>query len=619
MSDLTLPIAGLTTMFGYFFNKDGKAPRTVQTLRNTVNKTDIPNGKNIYSSNMVNEANAEVLQRSTENYKKAQTPQETGVLPPLFNTYSSSMPVGQSAPRINQVTAIQQSQINDINKFVDPTQINIVQRSLQNRPMFETPAFPGAASAGTGIAPAGKGPVSLLTGQAIDPNHNNMVPFFGSNIKQNIESFANQPILDLHTGNTSTYRKKREVEKFFQEQPENIYGSPLFTTEVDTDRYVPSLYRQSEQSFDFQRVSAPKSGTIDNNIRPEFKTVNQLRTWDNLKQTYEGRTLAGKMGDVGGVKNDVNRHRPETFYKKTQDHLFKTTGLVIAAKKNEDFETNFRAPARNDYTTDYYGNVGKDVPATQRRTRLETDDCCEDSSLVQTPKRINFENDYTRNVSGNKSANDYGKDSLRVQETERTTTGQITHQLNVGSNRRGVKTRFTDSAKETIKETTLISDNSGNVSTRFNEGRRAVADAGMTDYDPKTTQKESAALNNYKGIMNKESGLGYIVNKHEARTTNKESISAQSEYTGNGERIIKTPIGKGAHGKVKTTCNMMLKEEEDARDRSLSNTYSQQIPNKQVIGVKTKMRADRKQLTGRLDEALVKTQLQNNPYSMYYK
>lgn len=614
MSDLTLPIVGLTTLFGYFFGKEGKAPRTVQTMRNTVGQEEVPNGKNIYTSNIVDEANAEVLRRSTENYKKSENPAKTGVLPPLFNTYSNSMPVGQAKPVITGATSQEQSKLNDIYKLVDPTQIGIAQRPVAKLPMFGTmenltPVGADAVVEGT----------SILTGQKIDVSHNNMVPFFGSNIKQNVESFANQTILDLHTGNTSTYRKKQEVERFFVEQPENIYGSPALTTEIETDRFIQSNFRQNEKPFQDERIAAPKAGTFDNNIRPAFKTVNELRTWDKLKQTYEGRTLAGKMGDVRGVQNDVNKNRPDTFYEKTQDHLFKTTGQFSAPKTQEDFSTNFRNTARNDYTTDYYGNVGKEVPATQRRVRLETERVAGDESLAQLPKRLNFENDYTRNVSGVKSSVDYGKSAIRAQETERATTGLETHTLNVSDRQRGVRTRFDDIAKVTVKETTLSFDNSGNVNTAFNRGIRDTADTGISEYVPRTTQKETATLNNYTGVVNKESGKGYIVNKYDARTTNKESISANSEYTGNGERLFKNASGSVSHGKVKTTFNMILKEEEDTRDREFNNSYSQRIPGKVMVGAKTKLRSEKQELSGRLDESLVKSQLENNPFSMYYK
>ena len=88
MSDLTLPLIGLTTLVGYFFSRNGKNPRQQEIKRNTVEAFDKPNGSNIYESNVVEEANKEILERSLENYKLAENPSETGLIKPLFNTYS---------------------------------------------------------------------------------------------------------------------------------------------------------------------------------------------------------------------------------------------------------------------------------------------------------------------------------------------------------------------------------------------------------------------------------------------------------------------------------------------------------------------------------------------------
>ena len=36
MSDLTFPLIGLTTLAGYFFSRDGRNPRTQETVRETI-------------------------------------------------------------------------------------------------------------------------------------------------------------------------------------------------------------------------------------------------------------------------------------------------------------------------------------------------------------------------------------------------------------------------------------------------------------------------------------------------------------------------------------------------------------------------------------------------------
>ena len=53
-----------------------------------------------------------------------------------------------------------------------------------------------------------------LTGDPIDPNsftHNNMTPFFGSAVKQNLDEFATKGIFENFTGTRDTYKNKQET------------------------------------------------------------------------------------------------------------------------------------------------------------------------------------------------------------------------------------------------------------------------------------------------------------------------------------------------------------------------------------------------------------------------
>lgn len=686
MSDLTIPIVLFTTMAGYFFSKDSRTARQVEK-RGRVEAFEKPNGDTIYQSNQVDAVNREILSRSLENYKKAENPSVTGVLPPLFNTYSVVGSDVMLSPETNNtvlpMNSKQQAAITEFNKTVDVTKSgnNI---EVEKRPMFKPiMKFLGTerkyAEFGDTGASVDK-QTSLLTGLPIEAHHSNMIPFFGSNVKQNVEKFVNEPLLDLHTGNTSTFRHKQEVGRLFSERPQDIYGTPILTDNVSTDRYVPSLYRQNEKPFDDARVAAPISGTVDNAIRPQYKDVNELRVGNNLKETYEGRTVAGQMGEVRGVQGEFHKRRPDTFYEKGFDHLFRTTGEFTAPKLAEDF-SNFKPTARKDYNMEYYGGSSASITGDRQRVSAAQEN---GSALMQEPKRNNFENDYTRNVVGNKSTNDYGLSGITQYETERATTGVESHLLNVNKSGFGVRTKFSDNAKTTVKETTLNFDNTGNVRTQFDKGIMGAYDMGVSGVDAKTTHKESTIMNNYKGIMNKEDGMGYLVNKYDAKTTGKEIITNNSDYTGIAGNDVKTSTvystydnpekvrnvahakdyrggasyatestsrtnyanaetrdtkeivaqrsrasgpqkfqirgGREAMGDIKLHENLLLKEREDARD--LMNVNLQQVINsKDSIGIKTKVRHDNEPedtvFADRLQPDLVIGQHNQNPYSIF--
>lgn len=662
MSDLTIPIVFLTTMAGYFFSKDGRNTRQVKT-RTSVEAFEKPNGSTIYQSNQLDEVNKEMLSRSLANYKKAENPSFTGVLPPLFNSYSvvgnDSLMSPETNSSILPINAKQQSQINEFNRTVDVTKSG-KDIAVETRPMFKPNTgvnFLGNERKYADFLESGveiDNQKSLLTGLPLETHHKNMVPFFGSNVKQNVEKFVNEPLLDLHTGNISTYRHKTEVGKLFQERPQDIHGTPILTNNVNTDRFLPSLYRQNEKPFEDSKVSASISGTIENKIRPQYKDVNELRVGNNLKETYEGRTVAGQMGEVRGVQGDFGKHRPDTFYEKGFDHLFRTTGEFIAQKSQEDF-SNFKPTARKDYNIEYFGGSSAALQRDRQRVVLEGDSQNVGNSIVQQPKRTNFKNDYSRNIVGNRTTNDYGLSGIQPIETERATTGVETHVLNVNKSGLGVRNKFSDSAKTTVKETTLQFDNTGNVRTQFDKGIMGAYDMGISDVNAKTTHKETTILNNYKGIMNKEDGMGYLVNKYDAKTTGKEIISNNSEYTGIAAKDVKTSSvystfdnpekvrnavhardyqgaanfttermsrenysnaetrdtketvaqrnrasgpqkfqtrgGRDAIGNINTHQNMLLKELQDDRDK-LNVNIQQVVPTKDIIGIKTQFRHD---------------------------
>lgn len=654
-SVMVLPIIGGLVALGYFLTKDGKNPRVEENKRNNVEGTEIPNGKNIYNSNKYEEVNREILLKSVKNYKDAEEPAMTGVLPPLYNTYSV---VGSKVVEGDMGLLREQgSEIDKKIKLEDVRKGNEI--NIENRPMFNNEKYFIEMGQTRDISKDNEiaidKNISLLTGLEIDMSHNNMVPFFGSNVRQNIETFTNQSILDLHTGNTSTFKHKKEVANMFDAQPENIYGTPIITNQISTDRFIPSRYRQNEKTMQEDRIAAPIAGTFENKIRPGYKDINELRVGNRLQQTYEGRTLAGQMGSVRGAQSDFAKNRPDTYYEKGMEHLFKGPGEFIAKKLDEDYVTGFKATGRSDYNQEYFGGVStSDLLKDKQRYRLDGEKSEDTDALVQVPKRQNFENDYSRNVSGFKMVNDFGKSGMVSYETERATTGEQTHLIAATKIESGNRVRFRDNARPTIKETTLLFDNSGNVKTTFDKGYIMAYESGIIGMEAKSTHKETTLINNYKGITSKEQGMGYLVNKYDAKTTGKEIISSDSEYTGiagkemettsrenyknaeirdykeqviqrdriAGQQTFQIGSGKDSYGDIKEKESMFIKEREDDRERL--NIYTQQnIPSKTIIGYASKPRFDNEEVdtvfADRLEPSLVVSQHEQNPYSIYGK
>jgi hypothetical protein len=688
MSDLTLPLIGLTTLVGYFFSRDGRNPRATEVVREKIEEFDKPNGKTIYTSNVVNKANDEILKRSLQNYKAAENPSDTGFIPPLYNTYSvvgnDSLLSPILAPEITGLSSEQLGKLNDINRLKNVKESSSSKDKIDTMPMFKPlEKYVGRETTDTqnfslSFNEDQDAQINLLTNKPFEKSHANMVPFFGSNTKQNVEMFSNQSLLDNHTGNTSTFKHKKETESFYDKNPENIYGNPVFATQVDTDRYIPSLYRQNEKPIEQVRVSAQKAGTIDNNIRPTYKDVNELRPGNKPKETYKGRTIFGQLGEVRGIHGKVVKNKPDTFFE--NDYRFNGPGEFTAPRVREDYSENMKASSRESYNMEYYGGGNSQIKSSVQR--LGVDNSSELSfALFQEPKRQNYEGDYSRNINGtilnNQNTADYGRSSMKQYESERATTGDKSHLLNAKvSNAAGPTIKPQDDIRKTLKETTMYESN-GQVSTAYNKGSNSAYNAGISDITAKATQKQSLVENKYKGQVHKDDGMGYIVNKYEAKTTGKELVTNNSSnYVTNAGKIIKNAIvhstfenpervrnalhyeykgnagyasetasrtkydnavirdnkqellmgerpsgpqqfqivsGKDSQGDIKLTDNMLLKEQQDSRSK-ITNDYKH-IPSKEQVGTTIKHRKDNGVVeNNRFQPDLVHSQLSNNPF-----
>lgn len=540
----TIAMIAITTMLGYSLS-DKKSNETIRNVAQTDNVTDKnpekmseaekPNSLNIYNSTRASAINDEILQMSINNYKKSENPSLTGVLPPIYNSYSSigNDTILSNSDNVNKPTL---AQINNKNRYSDPTQNGNVS-AVGARPVFtsmlnlDTNAVDNSFSNfGSGVETSQQ--ISLLTGKPIEREHTNMVPFFGGNVKQNVEKYTNVHKLDNYTGNTSTFIHKKEQGQRFENFKQDINGTPMFTANVETDRFIPSAFRQNEKPFNEQRVSAPISGTLNNPVTKasgDFKTVDELRSANKPKISYESRTKAGQFGNVRGHQSEVVKNKADTYYDLGHDRLFTAVGAVTGNKMNENFD-NLKQTTRQDSSRMYYGGiVGKESLSFEPRLS-SVDNTSELTVGFQDPKRQQFHNDYTRNIQGSTSAGDYGKKGINLPELERNTTSTM-HQLNAGRNDFGSKMGIQDDIRNTLKETVLQQDKSGNIKTTFKKSATSTLDSGLSDMNFKATQKETLIDNKYLGQANKKDQMGYIVNKYEAKTTHKETVS-DTPYSG---------------------------------------------------------------------------------------
>lgn len=559
-----LPLIGLTALTGFFLNKDEASVTSRKSViaRNDVVPNDMPSGPNIYSSNMANEADYQTLQKGLKMYEDSKDPSITGVLPPIFNTYSMNGNTDvlnySKQPIVTPINSKQMNEINEMNK-----RSNVLSRSgtggdgmpISQRPMFNPvyATYENNNSKSTELpnsdfsaltVPSG-GNTNPLTGLPYETEHKNMVPFFGGSVKQNVEKLTNTTTLDLFTGNHDTFIHKKEVKPFYTLMKQDINGTPIITENIDQDRYIQSNYKQNEKPFYEERVAAPIAGTIDNNIRVYGTPVDQLRVASKPKLTFEGRTLSGQMASVRGVQPEVKKNLVNRYYDNTPDMWLKTTGAVKADAARDNY--TFKPTSRQDTSNQSYygaGHASSQVKTSQRLVNEGFNNTQPGSgtgeiqgSAVQPSIKTTYKTDYTRNFNTSKRKDieyDYGKSTYTPYDTERHITGE-TNQFDLNVHRQNMATKVyqQDDVKPTVKQTTLSYDNSGNIKSSFDNGKMTAVDTGIQHWDAKATNKQTLINNKYIGGLKKDEGMGYTVATYAAKTTGKEVITANSNYTGN--------------------------------------------------------------------------------------
>jgi hypothetical protein len=540
-----IALVGLVTAAGYFLQD--QTVRVQENIRNLnekdpeitkMSELEKPNSLNIYSSDKVSSANNEVLERSLQNYKDAEDPSITGILPPIFNSYSV---IGNDSIlnlNLQDKSSVDRARADDINRRTN--MFKVQSREINERPMFTTVGVSALDESDNqvysnfGMDKSSAQNINLLTGKPIEREHANMVPFFGSNVKQNIETFTNVSTLDHFTGNTSTFFHKQEVMPRFDVVKQDISGTPAITENIDKSRFIPSAFRQGEKLAYEERVAAPISGTFYNPLSNNFNpSIDQLRVANKQQISYEGRTKAGQMGSVRSVVAPVAKNRPETHYTLGPDRYFTSTGAIVKERNDYNYE-NFKPTSRQDQGIEYYGGkvAVESLASGVRLQGIDNTNELDFSSLFQEPKRVQLRSDTERNIGSYiPSSNDYGKSSYNLPELERDTTKQY-NLLNVNKNTAGQRVALSDEARTTNKESLVNKrTDSGNIKGYIEK----YANTGITNYDPKVTNKESLIYTNYVGNANKKDQVGYNIAKYRAKTTNKETTS-DNAYTGNANK-----------------------------------------------------------------------------------
>ena len=221
-----------------------------------------------------------------------------------------------------------------------------------------------------------------LTGEKVDSTyfqHNNMVPFFGSNIRsRHVDNNSNESVLDNYIGSGSQTIIKKETAPLFSpsENQQWAHGAPNMT-DFYQSRVNPSMRMANVKPFADEKVGPGLGLGYSTQGADGFNSGMMMReTWlpktaDDLraanKPKASGLMMIGHEGPANSHIKNISTHeqmgrmeknRPERHFEMGKDRLFTTTGLEKGQTLQGIPTTFYKDTARQHTTTDYVGVAG---------------------------------------------------------------------------------------------------------------------------------------------------------------------------------------------------------------------------------------------------------------------
>jgi hypothetical protein len=523
---LVSAIAGM----GYLLSKNNVPRQTKITYTDPVSKNYTPSGNTIYDNTRSQTVWKEQQELADRIFAKSKNSLKTNYMiagPPV--------PIFNKVDGTDQTLPVEFIGANGLKQKVKEIEKELAPKEYQ--PQFDRKVndldiptlYKDYAAAGgwNGIS---------LTGNPVDREsffHNNMVPFFGGTVKQNIEENSNQTLLESFTGNDPNYQQKVELKRDDLFKPVANLSNPYGMSNLDgynLDRYVVSNLRNNQAPIEPIRVgpglnqgyTAEGSGGFQQANTLDFvlpKTVDELRVKTKPKVSYEGVVVPGSHIAKPGKVGVVAKNKPDTFYVNGPDRLFTSVGDVTGPTLRPDILIKYT----NRKTTELKNRVG---PATAAAIGSQP----QMKPVFKQSTRINFAGANPRNQNAvgqwqidgpNRSIpNDYGRGSMKTKPNNRQVTGPKMQVTNLSVPNKNAMAPNQPNVRHTRK-TNIVGNN------RYGNFQNTGPNRGKV-YDPndlpRTTVKEQMVNNSHQGyFQNTGPNRGQVYDPNDLpRTTIKE-------------------------------------------------------------------------------------------------
>ena len=501
-----------------------------------VSKNQLPSSENVYTSKRSYNIFQEEQDKANILLEKSKYPQDTNVVTPgptfpiIYNKvdYSdSTLPV-----EFNSYQKYDNILLED-NKENKPSEYNLIKNN-QRTP--NTGGFQGIS----------------LTGDPINPNnftHNNMVPFFGGAVRQNLDEFSTRGIFENFTGTQDNYQKKQEQSLLFQPQKNmsNVYGTGSLDGFM-LDRYYVSNIRSNETPIEKvyvgpglnQGYTNEPSGGFQQPDAQDYatpKTTDEIRVKTNPKISYYGRVVSGEKINKPGKIGTVYKNKPDTFYIQEPDRYFTTTGQVIAQEQRPCIVTKYT----NRKTTELKTRTGSAAPTNGTVAQVR--------SKYKISHKVTYGSNGPRNADstgswsllnmfGLNTPNDYGKQSIRLKDNNRVlnTKDKKEPVLNFKSPIEKGISRNNQKLKST-KKVQFVKNN------RENGNYQGIKKSKVYNPNdlPRSTIKETNIHNNHSGILTAQKpSSGFVYDPNNVTRTTIKEMNIHNNHSGMmGESMYK--------------------------------------------------------------------------------
>jgi hypothetical protein len=391
---------------------------------------------------------------------------------------------------------------------------------------------------------------SSLTGNSINPNelkHNNMVPFFGSSITQSQKGY--EGLLDSYTGAGSQRIEKQSQAPMFKPKKDMnwTHGMPSTTDYMqnrmrsnvgtkmnnvkpwDSIQVGPGL----NQGYGTKGTGGFNSG-MDAREKWGPKTVDQLRTANNPKNSYKGQLLGGHVGRRGprGIIGKIEKNRPDTYYIQSADRWLTTTGIEKAPTARSD---QVLRDVNRITTSQQVVGGGSGTNGPRQREAVQPSEKPE----------LNGPDKYLGGISRpngqDVTSKDYGKEGFTPTVNSRMLTQENEYLGGVARGVYAMMSPLLDVLRPTKKQNVI-----GNMRPTGNANATGKQQRIWNPHDtPKTTIKEQTENTKHIKHGGRAYNLGHTTNEHQPTYSQRDTTTVCEFYGNPGGKE-----GYGAKGKI---------------------------------------------------------------------